>query len=131
MSGKPWTEERKAAKRDAMRKLWAAGAFAGRRAPAIDDEAERMARVDRMARLNIRMSYDETLKRKCVRGQKRVRRSAAYRTVQAAVMRDVMSRPEQRRRAKFHCIRINKNARTRKRQWASRRRNSAKQGSRS
>lgn len=121
MSGKPWTEERKAAWREVIRRRWRDGTYAARR-PALIDERERAARSGRMARLNIRMSYDDDLKRRCVRGQKRTRRSPGYVAVQSAVMKDLMSRPEMRRAAKFHCVKINKNPRTRKRQLATRRR---------
>jgi hypothetical protein len=82
-----------------------------------------------MQALNIRMRDDKRLKAKCIRGQKRTRRNGAYRQVQAAVMKDVMARPEMRRAARDHCIRINKNPRTRRRQWATRRRRaSARRG---
>jgi hypothetical protein len=124
MSGKPWNAERKAAFRAAMRKRWRSGAYARRR-PATIDETERARRQARMAALNLRMSHDEALKAKCVRRQKRARRSPAYRAVQSAVMRELMSSPEMRRTARYHAIRINKNARVRKRQWATRRRKRA------
>jgi hypothetical protein len=120
MAGKPWTPERKAAHAAAMKARWAAGAYARRRLPLIE-ESERNARRARMKRLNIRMRDDEDMKGRCVAGMKRVRRSAAYREIQAAVMAETMSRPELRRQARFHCIRINRNPKVRRRQWASRR----------
>jgi hypothetical protein len=43
-----------------------------------------------MRRLNARMRDDEALKAKCVRGQKRVRRSPGFRAVASAVMADIM-----------------------------------------
>jgi len=121
VSGKPWTVERKAAFSLAMRKRWRGGVYA-RRSPARIDTAERAARSARMKTLNMRMRDDGALKRKCVRGQKRVRRSPAYRAVQAAVMTDLMRSPEMRRMARFHCVKINKRPKTRRRQWAGRRR---------
>lgn len=121
MSGAPWTPERKAAHSLRMRARWSAGEFSTRAAPAIDDR-ERAARSARMSRLNLRMRDDDVLKAKCVRGQKRVRRSQFYRAIQSAVMTDIMSRPELRRMARFHCITINKKPKVRKRQWATRRR---------
>jgi len=121
MSGKPWTPERKAAYRIAVRKRWRQGIYARRRA-AVITAAEHEARSARMKALNRRMQHDDALKAKCIRGQRRVRRSPQYRAVQAAVLKDIMSRPEQRRRARFHCVRINKNPLVRRRQWAGRRR---------
>ena len=121
MSGKPWTSDRRAAFSASMRKRWRAGAFARRR-PATISSAERSARSVRMKRLNARMRDDDILKNKCIRGQKRIRRSAGYRAIQSAVMTDVMAAPELRRAARFHCIKINKNPKVRKRQWAGRRR---------
>ncbi|MGD0420570.1 MAG: hypothetical protein ABSA68_13490 [Xanthobacteraceae bacterium] len=123
MSGRPWTPERRTAFGVTMRKRWRAGQYAGRRAATVT-ETERAARSGRMKRLNGRMRDDEALKNKCIRGQKRVRQSPAYRAIQSAVMADVMSRPELRRQARYHCIKINKNPKVRKRQWAGRRRKS-------
>jgi hypothetical protein len=125
MSGKPWTPERREAFSAAMRQRWRSGQYADRR-PATITADERAARSGRMKRLNACMRDNEALKNKCIRGQKRVRRAPAYRSVQAAVMADVMSRPEMRRQARFHCIKINKNPKVRKRQWAGRRRNKSK-----
>lgn len=124
MSGKPWTPERRAAFASSMSERWRTGVYAKRK-PAVISPNERAARSARASALNIRMRDDEALKRKCVRGMKRVRRSPAYRAIQAAVMVDVMSRPELRRAARFHCIKINKKPKVRKRQWAGRRRRAA------
>lgn len=121
MSGKPWPPERREAFSLKVRARWRNGAFAKRR-PATITDAERAARSARMKLLNARMRDDEQLKSKCIRGQKRVRRSASYRAMQSLVMTDVMARPELRRAARFHCIKLNKNPRVRKRQWAGRRR---------
>jgi len=71
------------------------------------------------------MRDDEQLKAKCIRGQKRVRRRPAFRDIQAAVMKDIMARPEMRRAAHTHCVKINKNPRVRRRQWRTRRRRAA------
>jgi hypothetical protein len=125
MSGKPWPPERKAAHAAAMRIRWATGVYAKRRPPSIDD-AERAARSARASLLNIRMRDNEELKGRCIHGMKRVRRSKTYRAIQAAVMAETVKRPELRRRARFHCITINKNRRVRKRQWAGRRRKKVK-----
>lgn len=127
MSGKPWNAERKAAFSVAMKQRWKRGAYDARR-PAVIDGAERQARSGRMKRLNVRMRDDEALKRKCVRGQKRMRRSPQFRAVQSAVMTDIMARPELRRAARFHCIKINKNPKVRKRQWAGRRKSAQQTG---
>jgi hypothetical protein len=121
MSGKPWTPERRAAFSVHLKDRWSSGVYASRQAPTID-AAERYRRSARASRLNIRMRDDETLKARCIKGMKRVRRSADYRAIQAAVMTDIMARPELRRAARFHCIKINKNPKVRKRQWAGRRR---------
>jgi hypothetical protein len=59
------------------------------------------------------MRDDEELKGRCIRGMKRIRRSKSYRAIQAAVMAEIMKRPELRRRARFHCITINKNPKVR------------------
>ena len=120
MSGKPWTPERRFAFAAKMRARWRGGAYRRRRAPVIS-AAERAARSARMARLNARMGGDKALKRKCVNGQKRARRSPAYRAIQSAVMADVMSRPELRAKARDRCIKINTNPKVRVRQWAGRR----------
>lgn len=121
MSGRPWTPERRAAFAAAMRERWRRGDYAKRRRVVLSP-AERARRQAHMRRLNFRMSFDENLKSKCVAGQRRVRRQAAWRNVQAAVMREIMARPGMREKARQHCRRINKNPRTRKRQWAGRRR---------
>src|SRR6185312_11770232 len=121
MSGKPWTAERRAQFSAAMTQRWKRGDYAKRK-PAEIDPTDRAARSARMRKLNFCMSYDETLKAKCVRGQVRVRRSPAYRAVQSAVLTEIMARPGMRHQARLHCIQINKNPRTRKRQWATRRR---------
>lgn len=123
MSGKPWTEERRAAWGPQVRARWRRGIYA-KRSPARISEQDRAGRSARMKALNVRMRDNDGLKAKCIRGQKRTRRNGAYRQVQAAVMKDVMARPEMRRAARNHCIRINKNPRTRRRQWATRRRRS-------
>lgn len=75
-----------------------------------------------MKALNARMRLNEDLKRKCVAGQKRVRREPAYRAIQSLVMKDIMSRPGARSRARRHCVAINKDPKVRRRQWAGRRR---------
>jgi hypothetical protein len=107
-----------------MRGRWRKGAYAKRK-PARISEDERSRRRARMASLNIRMRDDETLKAHCVRGQRRVRRAPRFRAIQSAVMTAVMARPEMRRMAKFHCIKINKNPKIRKRQWIGRRKRQA------
>lgn len=129
MSGCPWTPERKAAMAQRMRTRWKDPDYrrdqSRKRAAAMQDPARRAAASARMKRLNARMRDDEELMRKCVRGQKKVRRTPAYRAMQSAVMTDIMARPELRRRARFHCIAINKKPKVRKRQWAGRRRKQA------
>jgi len=121
MSGKPWSAERKASFAAMVRKRWRTGVYARRLIAQIAD-AERQARAERMRALNRRMQHDEQLKAKCVRGQRKVRRSPDYRAIQSALMKDIMARPELRQRARFHCVRINKNPKVRRRQWAGRRR---------
>jgi len=131
MSGtrEAWTPERRAAQAARMRERY-------RNPSARRKQAEHLARVRarpevraaasaRMKRLNARIRDDDKLRGKVIRGQKRVRRSPQYRAMQSLVMTDVMSRPENRRAARFHCIRINKNPKVRKRQWAGRRRKAA------
>lgn len=90
-----------------------------------DDPANRAAASDRMKQLNNRMSTDEKLKAKCIRGQKRVRRDPAYRSVQSVVMADIMSRPENKAKAREHVTKLNKDPKMRRRQWAGRRRKRA------
>lgn len=121
MSGKPWTEERKAAYAEHVRQRWRSGVYTRRRPPTLS-EAERQARVARMHRLQIRLRDDERLKARQTRAVTRTRRSPEARAIAAAVMTDRMKDPELRRRARFHCVRINKNLKVRRRQWAGRRR---------
>lgn len=121
MSGKRWTPERKAAHAARMRERWRRSVYAKRAAPTIG-EAARAARSARMKCLNDRMRDDKELKRKCVRGQKRVRRTQSYRAIQSAVMTATMARPELRALAAEHAARINKDPTVRRRQWAGRRR---------
>lgn len=121
-----WTPERRAAHAARLKQRWRdptyRAAQAEKRRAAMRDPRRRAQASARMKTLNLRMRHDEELKAKCVRGQKRVRRAPAYRETQALVMADIMARPEQKRRARFHAIRINKNPKVRKRQWAGRRR---------
>jgi hypothetical protein len=84
--------------------------------------AERARRSARMKSLNMRIRDDDALRVKVIRGQRRVRNNPIYKLIQAAVMKDIMSRPDMRRAARNHCIKINKNPKVRKRQWAGRRR---------
>ena len=130
MSGKPWNEERKAAQARMMRQRWADPVYAAtvlaRLEAARNSDAGRATASARMKALNVRMRDDEKLRAKCVRGQKRVRRSPAYRAMQALVMADVMSRPANKEKARKHCRRINRIQRVRRRQWAGRRRKAAK-----
>ena len=77
---------------------------------------------DRMAALNQRMKRkNSAIKRRCIAGMKRVRQDAAYRAVQAAVMRSIMARPEMRDLARQHATTINRDPEVRKRQWQGRR----------
>jgi hypothetical protein len=126
LSGKPWPPERKAAQAARLRDRWRRGAFRKRKPASIDD-AERAARSARMAALNARMCEDRALKRKCVAGQKRVRRRKRYRALQGGRMRALMrDRPELRELARTHAARINRDPNVRRRQWATRRANMRK-----
>jgi hypothetical protein len=129
MSGKPWTRDRRTTQsrrmRRRMRKPQQREKQRVSMTARMQSTAQRLASSMRMKVLNARMRADEKLKAKCIRGQKRVRRSPGYRAMQSLVMKDVMARPEMRRTARFHCIKINKNPRVRKRQWAGRRRRAA------
>jgi hypothetical protein len=127
VSGKPWTPERRAAFSESMRKRWAGGAYAKRKPPSIDP-ADRRRRSEQMKALNARAATDAELKRAMVKGATRARRKPAWRAVQALVMADIMSRPENKAKAAAHCRRINRNPRTRKRQWAARRRRKRARG---
>lgn len=82
----------------------------------------RAAKSAHMKALNARMRTDEELKARCVAGQKRFRRSPMARAIASAEMKKKMQRPEMRRAARYHCIKINKNQKVRRRQWATRRR---------
>jgi len=84
---------------------------------------------DRMASLNERMKRkNSAARRRRIEGQKRVRQDPAYRAVQAAVMRDVMSRPEMREAARAHAATINRDPEVRRRQWAGRRAKAQERG---
>lgn len=121
-----WTPERRRAQGKRMKKRMRdktvrAETLARLRA-ANDDPANRTAASVRMKQLNNRMSTDDKLKAKCVRGQKRVRRDPVYRATQALVMADIMSRPENKAKARKHVTKLNKDPEARQRQWAGRRR---------
>ncbi|MBR0855518.1 hypothetical protein [Bradyrhizobium liaoningense] len=130
MSGQPWSHEQKAAHAERMRLHWADPAYrewltAKSQARSTTPEA-RAAASERMRKLNERMSADPALKRKCIAGQKRVRRSKSYRQMQSLVMTETMARPENREKARQHACKINRDAAVRKRQWDGRRRKQLK-----
>lgn len=124
-----WTPERRLAHAKRLRTKWRDPNYRARqsksRAKAMECPLRRAASSTRMKILNQRIRNDDALRNKVIRGQKRVRRSPEYRAMQSLVMKEIMSRPEQRRRARFHCIKINKNKNTRRRQWATRRKKAA------
>lgn len=122
-----WTPERRLAFAKHMKARWRDPAYRDlvvrrRRERGPQSSERRAAASVRMKLLNARMRDDEKLKNKCIRGQKRVRRSPAYRAIQSAVMKDIMARPDLRRAARFRLIKLNKDPKVRRRQWASRRR---------
>lgn len=126
MSGKPWSDERKAAFSRQQKARWRdpklrkAARDRGRKAMA--DPAKRAAKSELMKAFNERMRTDEALKKKCVKGQKRVRRRKAFRTKRSAQMREMMAKPENRARARQHAIAINRDPEIRAKQWEGRRR---------
>lgn len=133
MSGKAWTEDRKVAQSKRMKARWRNPEYrAAQTAKNGANNRNPVRRADasgRMKRLNARMRDDDKLRHKCIRGQKRVRRSPEYRAIQSAVMADIMSRPEMKRAARLHCKKINRNPRVRRRQWAGRRKKKAQRNS--
>jgi hypothetical protein len=126
MSGKPWSDERKAAFSEQQKARWRdpklrkAARERGRKI--MTDPAMLAAKSELMKALNERMRTDETLKKKCVKGQKRVRRRKRFRAKQSAAMRQMMRKPENRERARQHAIAIDRDPKIRAKQWASRRR---------
>jgi hypothetical protein len=122
MSGKPWTPERKARFSRQQKARWRDPKLRKAQAERMADPAKRAASSERMKRLNDRMREDKALKKKCVRGMKRVRRSAAYRAIRSLVMRKTMARPENREKARLHACKINRDPKVREKQWAGRRR---------
>lgn len=126
-----WTPERRAAQAQRMRNRFRDPAEREKqrvRATALMADPERRAAASaRMKRLNARMRDDEVLRAKCIRGQKRTRRAPAFRKMQSLVMSELMARPDMKRMARFHCLRINKNPKVRRRQVAGRRRKARKQ----
>ncbi len=127
MSGKPWTPERRAAFSKQQKLRWRDPALreaARQRATkAMADPTKRAQASARMKRLNEQMRSDAALKKKCVRGMKRVRREPSYRAMQALVMKDTMSRPENAEKARRHACEINRDPEVRRRQWAGKVRN--------
>lgn len=106
-----WTLERRARQAEIMRARNRDRHFLRRKATSYISPEEREARRARMKKLNQRIRDDADLREKVIKGQKRVRREPAYRAMQAEVMRDLMARrPDLRRRAKWHCVEINKKA---------------------
>lgn len=121
-----WTPERRRAQGKRMKKRMrdktVRAETLARLEKANSDPANRAAASVRMKQLNNRMSTDDKLKAKCVRGQKRVRQDPTYRAIQSAVMTDIMSRPENKAKARNHVTKLNKDPEARRRQWAGRRR---------
>lgn len=126
MSGKPWTDERKAAHAASMTARWRDPAYRAKQQsrPVASPEA-RAAAGERMKQLNEQMRTDTKLKAKCVRGMTRTRRRPEYRAMQSLVMAETMARPENRAKARQHACEINRDPETRARQWAGKIRNGA------
>lgn len=129
MSGKPWSEERKAAFSIQQKARWRSpklrAAASERSRNTMADPALRAAKSELMKALNERMRADEALKKKCVKGQKRVRRRKRFRAERSAAMRLMMRKPENREKARQHAIAINRDPEIRARQWEGRRRKAA------
>lgn len=105
MSGKPWTEERRAAHSAAMRKRWRNGAYARRRHTPMS-AAERAKKSAHMRALNEQMKADAILKIGNHTGRLQSW-TPERRAAQGEAMRAIMTRPEQRERARQHAKKKN------------------------
>lgn len=81
---------------------------------------QRALKAKQMRELNERMRTDVELKARTVAGAVRARQDPAYKAMQALTMADVMSRPENKEKARQHACRINRDPDVRERQWAGR-----------